>query len=424
MDAILRKCVHCGFCNAACPTFKLTGDELDGPRGRIYLVKDMFEDDALPARSVVTHIDRCLSCLACMSACPSGVDYMHLIDHARARIHGQAPRDPGGRLLRLVLAAVLPYPRRLQALAALGRAAVSVAAWFPAPLRDWMRLLPAPGDNGPAAPLRDRNPATARRRGSVALLAGCVQQVFGGEINESTVRLLNRAGFDVHLLREGGCCGAVEHHLGRETATLRRVRHNVRAWAARLRNGEFSTIVINASGCGTMVKDYAHLLRVDPDLAGEAERVSAAASDISEFLAGTGLSPTKAGVPGNLIVACQNPCSMQHGQRIRNQPAELLRACGFEVCEPDDGHACCGSAGTYNLLQRGFAERLGRQKGAVLRSTGAHIIASGNLGCMLQIRQFVDIPVVHTVQLIDWASGGLIPPQLTGAGGRPDSQPR
>ncbi|MBI2994378.1 MAG: glycolate oxidase subunit GlcF [Gammaproteobacteria bacterium] len=413
MDAILRKCVHCGFCNAACPTFRLTGDELDSPRGRIYLIKDMLEGGTMPAASAVTHIDRCLSCLACTSACPSGVDYMHLVDHARAVIHESAPRNPGAVLLRSLLAAVLPHPRRLRTLVVLGHAAKFMSTWFPAPAREWLEFLPAPEDCASASPADDFSPATSKRRGSVALLAGCVQQVFGREINAASVRLLNGAGFDVHLLPEVACCGAIEHHLGR-TSVLGRIRDNVRGWDRRLKEGQFSTIVINASGCGTMVKDYAHLLSGEPKLAADAARVSGAAADISEFLCDAGFPHAPPVIPRYVVVACQNPCSMQHGQNIRRQPADLLRHCGFSVRESADDHACCGSAGTYNLLQGAFASKLGRQKGAALRATGAQVIASGNLGCMLQIRRYVDIPVVHTVQLLDWASGGPLPSQLSG----------
>lgn len=410
MNGILRKCVHCGFCNSVCPTFRLTGDELDGPRGRIYLLKAMLEDESPPAPRAVMHIDRCLSCLACTNACPSGVDYMHLVDHGRTFIEDHFLRGPAVRFIRAALAAVLPHPGRLRLLAGIGRAANNLAAPLPSRLREWLRLLPETQPAAPSLDARKRYPAEAPRRGSVALLPGCVQQVFGGEINSATIRLLNRAGFDVELLHDAPCCGAIELHLGKRRAALTRVRNNVRNWGRQLSAGGFSAIVINASGCGTMVKDYGHLLRDDPEFAGGAAKVSACAVDVTEILGGTRIQRSPGRDPGKLTIAYQNPCSMQHGQKIRSQPLMLLRELGFNVVEAADAHTCCGSAGTYNLLQPDFAARLGREKAANLRATGAAAIASGNLGCMLQIGRYLDAPVLHTAQLLDWASGGPAPP--------------
>ena len=410
-NAILRTCVHCGLCTATCPTYVLLGDELDSPRGRIYLIKDMLERDRPASARVTLHIDRCLSCLACVTTCPSGVDYMHLVDQARARIEQTYRRPWRERALRAVIALVLPRP-------ALFRLAL-VGAVLARPLG---RLLPgrlgavfALAPRSPAAPSPvDRPqvfPALGPRRMRVALLAGCAQQVLRPAINEATVRLLTRHGAEVAVVPGAGCCGALVHHMGRKADAELAAKANIHAWErAAGTGGDFDAIVANASGCGTMLKDYGHLLRLQPAWAERAARVAALARDVSEVMEALGLSaPVLARPP---VVAYHSACSMQHGQGIRAGPVRLLEAAGFPVVEPAEAHLCCGSAGTYNLLQPALAERLGARKAARLEATGAEAIATGNIGCQVQIAATTALPTVHTVELLDWATGGPEPPEL------------
>jgi glycolate oxidase iron-sulfur subunit len=412
---ILRTCVHCGMCTATCPTFVLLGDELDSPRGRIYLIKDMLENDRPASAEVVRHVDRCLSCLSCMTTCPSGVHYMHLVDHARRHIEETYSRPVAEKWLRRVLAFVLPHPGRMR-LALLG-------AWVARPLA---RLLP--GDTSPLgrvgamlrlAPARipppsaiERpgvHPAHGERRGRVALLAGCAQQVLAPQINEATIRLLTRLGIEVVIPAEAGCCGALTHHMGMHAPAMDSVRANVQAWTFELEGAGLDAIVVNASGCGTTVKDYGFMLRDDPAWADRAARVAALACDISEYLARIGYAATRE-APG-MTIAYHSACSLQHGQKITAEPKALLQRAGFTVKEPREGHLCCGSAGTYNILQPEIAGRLRERKLGNLRRTQPHAIATGNIGCMTQLAGG-GIPVVHTVELLDWMAGGPRPGAL------------
>ncbi len=406
-DAILRKCVHCGFCNATCPTFRILGDETDGPRGRIYLIKEMLENDLTPGAEVVRHLDRCLSCLSCMSTCPSGVNYMHLIDHGRAYVETRHKRPLAQRARRRLLAGLLTRPRLVGAAVKLARPLCALSPVLPSFLRPALDLARAVPAASPAAALSLS--ARGERRGRVAVLPGCVQRALDNEINLASVRLLTRLGYDVSLLEESACCGAIEHHLGGKSAALNRIRQNLSAWTARRAREPFDYILSNASGCGTMVKDYGHLLRNDPAWSQAAADLSAATRDITEFLAEQPVPASLPMEPRDLLVACQVPCSMQHGQKVRGQPAALLRAFGFRVVTPADDGQCCGSAGTYNLLQPALARELGQRKAATLLACNADVVATGNLGCALQLRNSLDIPVVHTVQLLDWASGGPRP---------------
>ena len=408
-NTILRKCVHCGFCTATCPTYVLLGDELDSPRGRIYLIKDMLEGGKPATERVVRHVDRCLSCLSCMTTCPSGVNYMHLVDQARVHIEKTYRRPLAERLLRALLAAVLPHPARFAALARLGRLVRPVASCLPGKLGAMAKLLP---ERAPAAAMPPRVfPAQGKRRMRVALLAGCVQQPLAPEINEATIRLLTRHGCEVVVVPGAGCCGALTHHLGKDADEA--VKANVAAWMAEKERGGLDAIVVNASGCGTMVKDYGYLLRTDPAWAGKAGTVSSLAKDVTEVMAALGLAHAKA--PEALTVAYHSACSLQHGQRIKDEPKRLLKDAGFEVREPAEAHLCCGSAGTYNLLQPEIAERLRARKAANLARTGAGAVAAGNIGCMVQIAGGLDLPVVHTVELLDWATGGPKPAKLATA---------
>lgn len=411
-ESVIRKCVHCGFCTATCPTYVLLGDELDSPRGRIYLMKEMLEKQQQPTAEVVKHIDRCLSCLSCMTTCPSGVNYMHLVDHARAYIEDNYRRPVIDRMLRKILAAVLPYPRRFRAALALARLVRPVA-----PLT---RKLPGIAPFGAMLELAPRGiPAEADAsaslvkwpNGRVALLQGCAEPVLRPEIRAATVRVLNRAGYDVIFAAGEGCCGALVHHLGREAAGLDSARRNVDAWTRELDDGGLDAIIITASGCGTTIKDYRHMLRGDPAYAEKAARVSALARDISEFLSEAGLPGPASphGDEGPLKVAYHAACSLQHGQKIAAEPRRLLEEAGFDVAVPAEAHLCCGSAGTYNILQPEIAGQLGNRKAERLDALSADVIATGNIGCAMQIGQRAGTPVAHIIELLDWATGGPKP---------------
>jgi glycolate oxidase iron-sulfur subunit len=406
-EAVIRKCVHCGFCTATCPTYVLLGDELDSPRGRIYLIKDMLENDRVPTATIVKHIDRCLSCLSCMTTCPSGVNYMHLVDHARAYIEERYRRPWRERLLRAMLAQVLPHQRRFRialALARLARPATPLIGKVASlrPIAAMLALAPAkPAHRASEAPER-----ASPSRGRVALLRGCAEPVLRPEIREATVRLLNRIGFDVVFARGEGCCGALVHHMGKEAESLASARRNVEAWTREITGEGLDAILITTSGCGTTIKDYGFMLRGEPDYADKAARVSALARDVSEFLSDIDLPPCAG---HGLTVAYHAACSLQHGQKVTEIPRRLLAAAGFTVRTPVEQHLCCGSAGTYNILQPEIASQLGDRKVANLARLGADVIATGNIGCAMQIGQRTAMPVVHTVELLDWATGGPRP---------------
>jgi glycolate oxidase iron-sulfur subunit len=406
-ERILRTCVHCGFCTATCPTYVLLGDELDSPRGRIYLIKDMLENDRAASPRVVKHIDRCLSCLSCMTTCPSGVHYMHLVDHARARIEETYRRPLPDRALRWLLAFVLPHPTRFR-LALLGAFFVKpLAGLMPGRLKGLLAMAP-PEVRAPSGVDRPQVfKAEGARRARVALMTGCAQKVLAPEINEATVRLLTRHGVEVVVARGAGCCGALVHHMGKTGPALDSARANIAAWARELEGEGLNAIIINASGCGTTVKDYGFMLREDAAWKDRAAKISSLTKDITEFLDGLGLAP--ATLPHALTVAYHSACSMQHGQQIRREPKALLTAAGFAVKEVPEGHLCCGSAGTYNLLQPEIAGRLKARKVANIERMQPDVIATGNIGCMTQIAGGTAIPVVHTVELLDWATGGPLP---------------
>jgi glycolate oxidase iron-sulfur subunit len=410
-EKILRTCVHCGFCTATCPTYVLLGDELDSPRGRIYLIKDMLENAKPASARVVTHIDRCLSCLSCMTTCPSGVHYMHLVDHARRYIEETYTRPWPDRLVRRMLATVLPRPGlfRLALLAsALGR---PLRGLLPERLAVMLALAPA---RLPAPSAVDRAQvfqAEGPRRARVALLSGCAQQVLAPAINEATIRLLTRHGVEVVVAKGAGCCGALVHHMGREAPALAAARANIDAWERERAGVGLDAVIINASGCGTTVKDYGFMLREDPAYAEKAARIAALAKDVTEFLAGLDLKANGAG--RDLVVAYHSACSMQHGQKITDLPKNLLKAAGFTVKDIPEAHICCGSAGTYNLLQPELARQLRARKLANIARVQPDLVATGNIGCMVQLANH-RAPVVHTVELLDWATGGARPPALAG----------
>jgi len=410
-EKILRACVHCGFCTATCPTYVLDGNELDSPRGRIYLIKEMLENDRPATEEVTRHVDRCLSCLACMTTCPSGVHYMHLVDHARVHIESTYRRPLAERLLRAVLAKVMPFPQRFWlalhgALIAKPLAPLAEAVGLRR-IAAMLRLSPWRRPHRPLAPQIFPAAAGAQKRGRVALLTGCVNDILAPEINAAAIRVLTRHGVEVVLARGAGCCGSLVHHMGREGEALAQARANIDAWSAA---GRLDAIVITASGCGTTVKDYGFMLRTDSAYAERAARVAKLARDISEYLA---LLPLAAKPPDRaLAVAYHAACSLQHGQRITRQPKDLLAKLGFSVKDVPEGHLCCGSAGTYNIMQPDIARRLRERKVGTIERLRPDVIAAGNLGCITQIAAGTDLPAVHTVELIDWATGGPCPPAL------------
>ena len=408
-NQILRSCVHCGFCTATCPTYQVLGDELDSPRGRIYLIKEMLESGRPADARTVKHIDRCLSCLACMTTCPSGVHYMHLIDHARAHVEKTYRRPLGDRALRWLLSRIIPYPGRFR-LAMLGaKMARPFARLLPDPrLRAMVAM--APKQVPPVSRNDDPQvfPAIGQRRMRVALLTGCAQKALNTDINDATIRVLRRFGCEVVVARGMGCCGALTHHMGRVDESHHQAAANINAWMAEKRGGGLDAIVINTSGCGTTVKDYGHMFRTEP-LAPDAAEVSRLTMDISELLVKLDLPVAP---PRGMRVAYHAACSLQHGQQVKTAPKDVLKRLGFEVVEPTDSHLCCGSAGTYNLLQPEISSELKRRKVATLEAKAPEVIAAGNIGCMMQIGSGTTVPIVHTVELVDWATGGPRPRAL------------
>ena len=388
--AIIGACVHCGFCNATCPTYQLLGNELDGPRGRIYLIKQMLEG-APAARVTATHLDRCLTCRACETTCPSGVKYGELVDIGRQMVDEKPIRGPGERLLRWALGAALSRRSVFGTLLRAGQ---------------WVRpLLPkTQAERIPVrAPLtRTAVPRHARR---MVVLQGCVQPELAPNINAAASRVLDRLGVSLVTVAEETCCGALSHHLDASERALKLARRNVDVWT-RLLNGGIEAIVMSASGCGVMVKDYGALLRHDAAYAARAKRVSAATRDLCEVLAVSDI----AAIAGNSArgrgrrVAWQSPCTLQHGQKLTDRVEPLLEAAGFSLTPIRDPHLCCGSAGTYSLLQRELAVRLRSVKLGTLQEAGPEVIATANIGCLQHLRVAADVPVKHWIELIDEAS--------------------
>jgi glycolate oxidase iron-sulfur subunit len=411
-DAMLRRCVHCGFCTATCPTYVLLGDERDSPRGRIYLIKEMFEQGAITA-PIIYHIDRCLSCLSCMTTCPSGVDYMHLVDLARVRIEHKG-RSPAQRMTRWLLAKVLPNPGRFRFALLFG--------WLARPFRGLMAKLGFKTGAASLALMPSRLPRLKLRKRKtvirpsqtpvkrVALLLGCVQEVLQPSINRAAIRLLKRHGVEVVIPTEQACCGGLQQQLGRDNEAHKAAHRNVDAWSSVLREGPLDAILTTTSGCGTMVKDYGHLLTRDRGYAERATEMSRLARDISEFIYELGLLPPLAWT--SLRVAYHSACSLEHGQQVGNEPRALLSQAGFTVLEVPEGHICCGSAGTYNLLQPELSGQLRDRKLKHIASVKPDLVATGNIGCITQLQRGSAMPVVHTIELLDWATGGPCPKAL------------
>ena len=409
-DGILRNCVHCGFCLPACPTYTLLRDERDSPRGRIYLIQHMLEQGGAPDRETVRHIDRCLSCLACTTACPSGVDYARLIDQARAHIHLHHRRPWTDGAMRWLMAFVLPRPAVFRAALLAAGFARPFAFAMPGRLRRLIQAAPRRLD--PPSPMHapQRFAAAGPRRKRVALLVGCVQQVMGGRINEATVRVLRRHGCEVVVARGAGCCGALPLHMGREAEARSLARRSLAAWRREMDGPGLDAVVVNASGCGPAVRDAAHLFAGDPEWEPVARAVAERAMDVTQLLRDLGIRG--AAPPDAPAVAYHDACSLQHAQRLSAPARALLTGAGYDVREIGEGHMCCGSAGTYHLLQPALADRLGRRKGINAAATGAGVVAAGNLGCLLQVERFSGLPAVHTVELMDWATRGPIPGPL------------
>jgi glycolate oxidase iron-sulfur subunit len=413
-NEILRKCVHCGFCTATCPTFIVLGDELDSPRGRIYLIKEMLEKGRPADSETVKHIDRCLSCLSCMTTCPSSVNYMHLVDHAREYIERTYRRPLMDRILRGLLALVLSRPRLFRLSLIGARLAKPLRGLLSSRLRAMVEMAPSALPHSSSRALPGLYPAVGARFMRVALLQGCVQDVLDPRINRATIDLLNRHGVEVVVPRGTGCCGAMSHHLGKAAESHRLAKVDIDAWMREINGEGLDHIVINASGCGTTVKDYGHMFRNDPEMAPKAATISARACDIVELFAKLDVREFVA-VP-KLRIAYHSACSMQHGQKITTLPSELLVRAGFEVVAIPEGHLCCGSAGTYNLLQPEISTRLLRQKISNIESTNCTAIATGNIGCIMQIAHGTTIPILHTVELLNWATGGAYPESLARLG--------
>ena len=420
-EHILRKCVHCGFCTATCPTFVLLGDELDSPRGRIYFIKAMLEGDRAPTALEVRHVDRCLSCLSCMTTCPSGVNYMHLVDHGRHYIETHYKRAPSDRWLRGVLAWLMPRPRPFRWALVLGQIAKPFAILLPDASRDpggatFLRRLRAMLEAVPqrlAGPSPVDRPQTfaaaGLRRRRVALMPGCGQQVLAPEVNEATVRLLTRHDVEVVNVAGSGCCGSAVMHVGRKQEAVVLAKRNIEAWMREIDGAGLDAIVVNASGCGTTLKDYGHLLADDPVWKEKAEQVAALAKDVSELMLEVGLANVTA---RPLTVAYHSACSMQHGQKVDEQPKKLLRAAGFIVKDVPESHLCCGWAGTYQILQPTLSRALRERKVTNIESLRPDLIAAGNFGCIGNIAAGTAIPIAHTVELLDWATGGPTPRAL------------
>jgi glycolate oxidase iron-sulfur subunit len=411
-EGILRKCVHCGMCNATCPTFQVLGDELDGPRGRIYLIKDMIENNKAPTEKVVKHIDRCLSCYACMTTCPSGVNYMHIIDHGRNHIERNYKRPWFDRNLRNILSYILPRANVFLTMGLLVKLIKPLAFLLPAKLKDMVSLMPTSFPK-PQHKVKKVYSPEGKVYARVILLTGCVQKVISPQINDSTINILNRHGVEVHVAQELSCCGSLNHHLGKEKLAHKSFVQNINTWSEICSKQPIDAILVNTSGCGTTLKDYGFIFKDHPDkeLRRKAKQISELAKDITEYL-GKNIKLNFVPQEKKYKIAYHSACSMQHGQKVHVQPINLLKQSGNDILEVPDGHLCCGSAGTYNLLQGTMAKELLKRKVENINKIEPDFISAGNIGCITQIATGTQTPIVHTVELLDWFTGGNKPTSI------------
>ena len=413
-EKIFRKCVHCGFCNATCPTYQLLGDELDGPRGRIYLIKDMLENDKPANEKIVKHIDRCLSCYSCMTTCPSGVNYMHLIDHGRSHIEKTYKRPFNERVIRSFLSIIIPNPTYFRIIGMLTLLVKPFRFIFPKKISEMIDLMPGKFPKKTLHKKKVYSAQKTKRIARVALLTGCVQKVLSPQINEATIRLLNRHGIEVVVPKGIGCCGSLNHHLGKSDLAHQTFKKNISIWYDEYLKNGLDAIISNTSGCGTTLKDYGFIFRSDEDFKKKAKKISELTKDITEYL--------DENIKLDFIrhknndkeykIAYHSACSMQHGQKIHDVPINLIKKTGNQVFDIPDGHLCCGSAGTYNLLQSDIAKKLLKNKISNIEKIKPQFIATGNIGCIMQIANGTKIPILHTVEIIDWYTGGLKPKVL------------
>jgi len=411
-ESILRKCVHCGMCNATCPTYGISGDELEGPRGRIYLIKDMLENNKPANKKITQHIDSCLSCYACMTTCPSGVNYMHLIDHGRNHVEETYKRPFIDRIFRNILSFILPRPKVFLSLAILTKFIKPISFLMPEFLRNSLKLMPNKIPSKKIKTQKIYSPQSGKIISRVALLIGCVQRVISPEINEATIRLLNRHNVEVVVMPDIDCCGSLNHHLGKKDKAENSFVKNIKSWHNEYLANGLDAIISNTSGCGTTLKDYGHIFRNDKELKKQAKKISELTKDITEFLDENLKLNIKKNEEKKYKIAYHSACSMQHGQKVHNQPKQLISKTGNEVLDIPEGHLCCGSAGTYNILHQKMAKSLLKNKVSNIEKIGPDFISTGNIGCMTQISTGTRIPIIHTVELLDWFTGGPKPYKL------------
>jgi glycolate oxidase iron-sulfur subunit len=411
-EKIFRKCVHCGFCNATCPTYQLLGDELDGPRGRIYLIKDMLENNKPANEKIVKHIDRCLSCYSCMTTCPSGVNYMHLIDHGRSHIEKTYTRPFADRFIRNFLSITMSNPINFKVLIFLGKFIKPFKYFFTKKIREMISLIPKEIPRNTIPKMQLYSPKNKKKPiARVALLTGCVQKIISPQINEATIRLLNRHRIEVVIPKNINCCGSLNHHLGKSDLANKDFKKNISIWYDEYLKNGLDAIISNTSGCGTTLKDYGFIFRSDENFKKKAKKISELTKDITEYL--------DEKVKLNFInkslnekkykIAYHSACSMQHGQKVHKEPLNLIKKTGNDVFEIPDGHICCGSAGTYNLIQSDIAKKLLINKISNIEKIKPQFISTGNIGCITQIGKATKIPILHTVEIIDWYTGGPKP---------------
>ena len=411
-ETILRKCVHCGMCNATCPTYGINGDELEGPRGRIYLIKDMLENNKPANKKIAQHIDSCLSCYSCMTTCPSGVNYMHLIDHGRSYVEETYKRPFVERTFRNILSFILPRPKVFLTLAIITKFIKPFSFLMPRFLKNSLNLMP---DKIPSKKIKSQkiySPQKEKKISRVALLIGCVQRVISPEINEATIRLLNRHNVEVVVMPDIECCGSLNHHLGEKEKAKAFFIKNIESWHEEYLSNGLDAIISNTSGCGTTLKDYGHIFKNDKEMKKKAKKISELTKDITEYLDENLKLDIKQNEEKKYKIAYHSACSMQHGQKIHDQPKELISKTGNEVLDIPDGHLCCGSAGTYNILHQKMAKSLLRNKINNIDKITPDFITTGNIGCMTQISTGTRIPIIHTVELLDWFTGGPKPYKL------------